>query len=225
MHIERSYVSPRNIISLGCDCHPAYALQQMNLRRASFPFDWLNTIPHLGLQYVSENIDTGFSKFQEGLMVNSRGHLVSSHYDYAELIHEKGLAENKEDREKFRRRFRRFLQTLEKEDIRFLYNFPVSEITESGITIFTNSVKRFTEKLKENDTLHIYLRYDEGYSENKQLADKLFASLTGGEKVYVSRYIRQLGRYGIWGNPAMYPELLKKLNIPVKEVFPRIYIK
>lgn len=42
MYIENRYKCKHIIIPIGCDCHPAYMLSSIHLRKISLPFDWLN---------------------------------------------------------------------------------------------------------------------------------------------------------------------------------------
>ncbi|MBK7240512.1 MAG: hypothetical protein IPI00_10090 [Flavobacteriales bacterium] len=109
------------MIPLGCDCHPAYALQKLNIRNKSLPFDWLNTDSIRGLEFVSENLKNDFIDFLSDLYINSRGHIVSEKYPYAEFMHEKNLIVLKSDKDKFLRRIDR-LKSLLNNEIYFIYN-------------------------------------------------------------------------------------------------------
>ena len=105
---EKRYKYQKTIIPLGCDCHPAYTLQSLNIRKQSLPFDWLNTNPVKGLAYVIDNIEKGFKGFLSELERNEEGHIISTEYPFAEFMHEKKLIENQADRQKFKRRIERF---------------------------------------------------------------------------------------------------------------------
>jgi hypothetical protein len=226
LHIERRFKAQHTIIPLGCDCHPAYCLQKLHIRTQSFPFDWLNTSASKGILYVNNNIRVGFKHFLEDLTVNDHGNVISAHYPYAEFIHEKDLATNLNNQLKFTRRTERFQKALQRETVSFLYNIPVAQIiNEVEAEELVTSVTTFVAQLKKSHHLHIYLRYDESENENADLANTLSTALQNIKGVTVVKYVRQLNRYGIWGNKNQYPDLFKKLGIPIKQTFPKIYIK
>jgi len=226
LHIEKRFRSQNTIIPIGCDCHPAYSLQKLHIRTQSFPFDWLNTSASKGILYVDNNIVVGFKYFLEDLTVNDHGNVISTHYPYAEFIHEKNLATTKDSQLKFTRRIKRFQQALQEETISFIYNIPVAQIiNEVEAEELITSITTFVAQLKKSHHLHIYLRYDESEDENADLANTLFAALQNTKSVTIVKYVRQLKKYGIWGNKHQYPDLFKKLGIPIKQTFPKIYIK
>ena len=59
------------IVSIGCDCHVAMVLKNLNLRNNSSPFDWLDTKSISVFEYFYENITTDFkySTFFKDLLV------------------------------------------------------------------------------------------------------------------------------------------------------------
>ena len=61
--IKKRFGASKFLIPIGCDCHPAYMLKSLNLRKQSLPFDWLDTKPLFGLKYVYENIVNKFNFF------------------------------------------------------------------------------------------------------------------------------------------------------------------
>lgn len=226
LYIDKQYSASRLIVPIGCDCHPAYCLQKLHIRQHSFPFDWLNTAPVKAISYVAENIKNRFSHFLENLTHNEAGHLVSASYPFAEFIHEKELNVNQIAQQKFIRRQKRFLNALANQPVDLLFNIPVSEIKDlKDVDYFYQSVADLTIDIKSNDRICIYLRYDENLSENAALAEALLNQLLKLEKVSTTKYCRNLKRYGIWGNPDEYPQLLRSLEITLEKKFPKIYIK
>jgi len=226
LYINKQYSASRLILPIGCDCHPAYCLQKLHIRQHSFPFDWLNINPAKAISYVLENINTHFSHFLENLEPNEAGNIVSATYPFAEFIHEKDLDINPVAQQKFVRRQKRFLNALAKEPVDLLFNIPVSELNkQQDVDYFHQSVTDLAAAIKSNDRICIYIRYDEDLNENSFLTDVLLKQLSQSNKITVSMYCRSLSRYGIWGNPNKYPQLLTSLGIKLQKKFPKIYIK
>jgi len=226
LYVEKSFSSLNTIIPLGCDCHPAYCLQKLHIRTQSFPFDWLNTKASKGICFVNDNIETGFTHFLDNLIVNGNGNVISNHYPDTEFIHEAHLIDNADSRLKIKRRIKRFQEVVNKNAVSFLYNIPVSQLMNNGdIEELLTSIRSFVSKLPEDSQLHVYLRYDEADDENQELSVTLFQALKTINKVRVVKYTRQFSKYGIWGDKSKYPDLLKRLGIPLQRTFPKIYIK
>ena len=55
-----SFMNDKEVVRLGCYCATAYALQFLDLRQKSYPFDW-SLSP---LQGMSHSINSGFPDFQ-----------------------------------------------------------------------------------------------------------------------------------------------------------------
>lgn len=223
--IEKRFKSNKEIIPIGCDCHPAYTLQKLNLRKQSLPFDWLNTNPILGLSFVLNNIQTDFSGFLKGLSKNERGHVVSAEYPYAEFMHEKNLIDNSQDREKFTRRIDRF-QKLKDKDCYYLYNTTSSSLkSERQVIELYNSTVEFVSQINKKQMLCIYIRYDETLLENQKNCEMLLDLLGKIEKVKAVNYVREKDKEGIWGNENTYPTLYKSLGIKLRKTVPKMYVK
>jgi hypothetical protein len=224
LHIEKKYKSLKTIIPIGNDCHPAYTLQTLFLRKNSLPFDWLNINPINSIKYIDFNIRNQFKDFLVEPEKNERGYFVSKKYPDAEFMHEKEL-DTKESIEKFNRRISRLIKIVQTEKVIYLHNLPVNSIkSEDDIKEYVQSVKCFLTNLTLNSTLHIYLRYDENNEENSCLINKLIVELNK-LPIYYCKYVRRLKDFGIWGNKEKYPNLIKSLKIDIKMTFPKIYIK
>ncbi len=52
LKLNKHYKLVKEILPIGCDCHPAYMLSKLELRKESLPFDWLDTKPHLALNFA-----------------------------------------------------------------------------------------------------------------------------------------------------------------------------
>lgn len=114
------------LISLGCNCHPAWWLRKLRLRARSFPYDWLLTKPHLGLEYAVQVFKDGYEDWLDDLSVNTRGHPVAARYPLAELFHHHALlsddpAIRAAEVERLERRARDFARTVAEGDVTFLY--------------------------------------------------------------------------------------------------------
>lgn len=226
LFIENNFVSKNKIIPIGCDCHPAYMLSKLNLRKSSMPFDWLNTDPVLGIQYVFDNFKSNFNLFLEDLVLNEKGNIISKNYPNTEFLHEKDLIENPISRLKFSRRIERFLNFYLYNNCFFLYNVTSQSLDNSNKVIeFTKSIEDFSSLIKKNDKIFIYIRYDESFKENVFHCEKVYQNLQSIDKVSVVKYIRYLSDYGGWGNEKKYYALFQKLGINLKLTFPKIYFK
>lgn len=222
---ERRYRCHKEIIPLGCDCHPAYALQSLNIRKQSLPFDWLNTDPVKGLAYVVDNIENKFQYFLADLERNEDGHIVSARYSYAEFMHEKSLIENEADKQKFSRRIKRF-QELIHQDAIFIYNI-TSESLKSAAEVrkFYDSVTRFERLMSAGQILSIYIRHDESLEDNRVFCDELIEKVKEINKVSIASYITEKEKFGLWGNKKAYPRLFNLLGIDLHYSFPKVYVK
>ncbi len=223
--IEQKYKSDREIIPLGCDCHPAYTLQKLNIRKTSLPFDWLNCDPIKGLLFVHDNVETNFKYFLINLCRNSKGHIVSERYPFAEFIHEKNLIEKDADKLKFAKRISRFQQMVFKNTY-YLYNITSHALdSESSVYSFYESVLQFDAILDSQHSLCIYIRYDESINENKIYCEMLIGLVNELKFVKIANYIRKLDQDGIWGDANYYPTLYSSLGIKIKMTYPKIYFK
>lgn len=224
LYIQKRYKSKNIIIPIGCDCHPTHTLSQLLLRNCSYPFDWLSIQPIRCFDYLNNNLEDKFDLFLKGIQKNERGYYIAEKYPYSEFMHEKSLREPKSIN-KFNRRINRFTQAFNDKKIIFLHNIPVIAIkSRDDVTSYIQGVKTFQNLLRNNSSLHSYLRFDEHSNENNQYADQLFLEL---EKLNVNvyRYVRELKKYGIWGDKTRYKKLYDGLQIRIKPGFPKIYVK
>jgi hypothetical protein len=224
LHIEKNYMSVNTIIPIGNDCHPAYTLQALFLRKNSLPFDWLNINPINSIEYINDNLQNLFVDFLVEPQKNERGYFVSKKFPNAEFMHEKEL-DTKESIDKFDRRISRLLNIVKTQKVIYLHNLPVNSIkNENDVNEYIQNVKCFLNNIILNSTLHIYLRYDENEKENSEFVNKLTIEL---DKLHINycKYVRELNDFGIWGNKEDYPKLYKSLKIDIKMTFPKIYIK
>lgn len=226
INIERRFLSKNIIIPIGYDCHPAYMLNKLKIRKTSLPFDWLNMLdPTMGITYVTENIKNNFSSFIGDLKINNRGHVIASSYPSIEFMHEKDIITNPLTKTKLERRYQRFNRIFKENNCLFIYNIPSLCLKmESDVINFKESVFEFLKMIKKNDKLLIYIRFDENYEENKLNCDLLYESLCAVQEVSIQKYIRKLSQFGIWGNEKTYPKLIKRFDKNIKEAFPRVYI-
>lgn len=154
------------MISLGPNCHPAYWLRKSGVNVVSYPFDWLLSRPEIGLSYVSLNIESEFSNWLNNIVINKRGHVVSSNYPHVEFFHhlhlndiELGKAEN----EKLKRRAVRFLNSLD-ESNDYLYCYHLQKKFE--VCDWDNLQRQIENflSLAPLSKLHIYFMNNSSYS-------------------------------------------------------------
>ena len=87
VHIYSRFYSKENIIPIGSDCHSAYILNALNIRKQSLVFDWLFSDSRLGIKYVNDNIKSEFKFFLNDLKLNFRDHIVSEFFPDTEFFH------------------------------------------------------------------------------------------------------------------------------------------
>lgn len=224
LNLENRFFSNRMIIPIGCDCHPAYMLNKLNLRTISLPFDWLNMEPVTGINYIIENIKSEFKWYLSDLIINERGYIVSSTFPSVEFMHEKDLIENPSTKVKLVRRYNRFNKIFKETKCNFIYDLPSYCLnTNTDVVKFRESVEKFLKLIKDEDKLLIYIRYDENFSENKNNCELLIRMLNTEKKIVVQKYTREKNAHGIWGDEKKYYSFFKSLHIGVRRSFPRIY--
>jgi hypothetical protein len=225
IYIERQYESKEYVIPIGCDCHPAYTLNALGIRKESFPFDWLNVDPIKGLSYVTDNIKSSFEFYLKDLHLNEDNNVVAKKYPFAEFLHEKDLIDNREDRLKMQRRVDRFKDYFDNRTVWFLYNITSESLeNEEKLTLFMHSVMEFMQTIKPQDQLFMYIRYDESLNENAIICNKLISALEKIKNVKLTQYIRYRETQGIWGDEKYYFKLYKPFNL-LKQLPPKIYLK
>jgi len=221
--IEKRYVCSNPIISLGCDCHPACVLEALNLRRNSFPFDWMNTTPSRGICYVNKNIHDGFESFLVDLIKNERGYVVSRRYVDAEFFHYPDLIDNQETKKTLLRRVERFLEFLNNRKCFFLFNITSQGLRDSSdVSSFMDSVNEFHRMTKGKHTLLVYIRYDESFQENEIYCNLVEQEMRKLDNTRIARYIRHNSEDWIWGDRRKYTELFKALGVKLRLGFPKI---
>ena len=202
---ENKIIEP--IVSLGCNCHPAYWLEKMGIRAQSMPFDWLLTRPHLGMQFVVEMIQTEFRGFTQGIYVNHRSHPVSALNPATEFFHHHDLLDPVKadtERERLNRRAARLLDKIKSsEQINFVYCYPLDE--KSNKTELISQTYADAIKLKElipHARLAIYFLSDDGDF-------KISSTVSAPPGINISNYTRDKSINPTWGGP---PEFLQSIE-------------
>ena len=199
-------------IPLGCNCHPAYCLKKMKLRKFSLPFDWLlMKNSEQGLLYVAKQVETNFEYFVDGLLYNDRKKVISKHYPYIEFFHH-DLLENSDNINKFKLRGQRFMNIIKNDKIIFLYCIPFKIFKDKNkLNVFKSSIDYFVEIISKkcnNFKLIIYFCCYEWDFDNIDLNDvdiimdsfvnykkKYSNNIVKIDKFYVDKNIRR-----IWGD-------------------------
>lgn len=154
------------LISLGCNCHPAWWLRKLKLRTQSLPFDWLLSKPHVGLDYALQVHANGFAGWLDDLAVNPRGHPVAARYPAVELFHHHDLVDADPERrvaEKTRlvQRARAFEAAAGEHGVQFLYCYPMHDRLPRAedLAQFDAAVDRALAAWP-HATLHVYFMAD-----------------------------------------------------------------
>ncbi len=221
--INKHHKPVKEILPIGCDCHPAYMLSKLELRSESLPFDWLDTKPSLALNFVFETIQTKFDFFLKDLQKNEQGKIFSKKHPEALFYHFDDLIENKDFQKKIEERTQRFLKLYKNKACYFLHTVTSQAIeTESDLQFVIQSINKFSSILKPNDELLIYLRFDESLTENRHHAQLLEKAIQSYPQVKMISYVRQKETFGIWGDESIYKKLVNQIGIRTKTRFPKI---
>ncbi|SFN83213.1 Putative papain-like cysteine peptidase [Chryseobacterium oleae] len=222
--IKRNYTSEKYIIPIGKDCHPAHTLKILNIRIQSLPYDWLRLKSILGLKIVRENIQDRFMFFLDDLRKNERGNTYAKKYPDTEFTHSKAVINDLKLRKTFEKRCSLCMHIIENQSVAYLYTFGINDFkTSEDVDFFCETVYDFTKILKTKDSLHMYIRFDEHIT-NEEICQALLTRIKKIPKVHITTYIRQKEKFGIWGNEKEYPKLYKRLNLPIRQVFPKFYL-
>lgn len=223
LKINKRYKQFKKIIPIGCDCHPAYMINTLGLRKESLPFDWLDTHSLFALQYAFENISSKFKFFLCDLKKNKEGKVYSSHFDFSLFFHYDDLNENIEFQSKLKKRGLRLLKYKKNKSCYYLHTVTSSSFKDNeSVVFFLKSVANFKTIMKINDYLAIYLRYDNSFEENKMYCEVLLSKIIHFENVKIVPYIMEKEKFGIWGNETTYKSLIKILGIKLYPFFPKV---
>lgn len=214
LRISNQYHTKKSVIPIGCDCHPAYMLTKMELRKQSLPFDWLDTKTTVALQYAFENISNSFQFFMHELAVNDQQKVFASSYPDALFYHFDDLITNKALREKIHQRCEKLLEIYKSKNCYFVHNTTsVNFDSKTKVEDFIHSVQKFITLLKPKDELSIYLRFDESVSENQEYCEAVIKRVNKLPNCRMITYVREREKFGIWGDETKYEKLLNDLGI------------
>lgn len=224
LEVKKKYKSEKYIIPIGKDCHAAHSLEILNIRTQSLPYDWIRLQSISGLRIVSQNIKEHFKFFLSDLKRNEKGNTYAGKYPEAEFTHAKAVIDDPKLRNTFEKRCARMLEIIRHHPVAFLHIIEITAFDLTDAQLFCSMANDFTKILKQEDSLHIYIRFDEEI-ENKEVCNFLLSEIPKIPQVNIATFIRGKARHGIWGNEKEYPKLYKKLNLKIKKTFPIIAIK
>lgn len=214
LKINKQYKPVKALLPIGCDCHPAYVLSKLELRKESLPFDWLDTKSQYALHFAYSTIKSEFEFFLKDLMYNEQGKIFAKKHPEALFYHFNDLIENYDFQNKIKERIYRFLNLYLKKPCYFLHTLTsMSFQNEEEYNFIKNSISNFTSILKRKDELLIYVRFDESLEENKQNVILLQQFVETLQQVKLIFYIREKSEFGIWGDETKYKQLLTELGI------------
>lgn len=223
LQMNKQYKPVKALLPIGCDCHPAYMLSKLELRKESLPFDWLDTKSHLALNFAFETIQSEFHFFLSDLDKNEQGKVFSQKHPEALFYHFDDLIENKDFQKKIKERNQRFLKLYKNKACYFLHTVTSQAIEEeSNLQFVIQSINKFSSILKPNDELLIYLRFDESLTENSHHAQLLEKAIQSYSQVKMISYVRKKEVFGIWGDETYYKKLVNDIGIQTKIGFPKI---
>jgi hypothetical protein len=226
LKLSKQYKPIKTLLPIGCDCHPAYMLSKLELRKESFPFDWLDTVSHKALEYTYQNIKSDFNFFLADLKKNNQGKVFAEKYPEALFYHFDDLIENNALQQKINKRIQKFIKLYQQTPCYFVHTITSKSLQQTeDLEFIIQSISNFKTLLKSNDELLIYLRFDESLAENVNNAKILEKAICSLSNVKMISYVREKDMYGIWGDERQYKQLITSLGIKTKQVFPKIVFK
>lgn len=127
MFFKKKY---KEVVTLGCACDCGMGLIRYNLRKASYPFDWMWNLDR-GLFYVADIIRDKFEKFTNPDNIGYYQHYnellgnkfaINKYYPQLAFFNHDPI-KSKEDFEKLKKRAKRFLNLFETKDGRILFMY------------------------------------------------------------------------------------------------------
>ncbi len=223
LKLNKQYSVNKTLLPIGCDCHPAYMLSKLGLRKESLPFDWLDTKPHLALNFAYATIQSEFEFFLTDLDKNEQGKVFSKQHPEALFYHFDDLIENINLQNKITERSQRFIKLYKVKPNYFIHTISSNAFEQKeDLDFILESITNFTTLLKVTDKLLIYLRFDESLSENSKHVKLLENTIQFFPQVKIISYVREKIKYGIWGDESKYRQLIKSLGVKTKMRFPKI---
>lgn len=223
LDFKKRFHSTTHLISLGCNCHPSHLLAAMELRKESFPFDWLLTDPIKGLNYSTQNLEKEFAYYTSDLKLQADGKAYAGKFPESCFFHHSELIYDFDLRKKIENRAARFIQFQKNNNCHYLYALPAASVnSDRVIKEFLASVQRWRIHAKQADCLGIYLTCTEGIEENFEYCNALMAACNSIKGVSTARFSLFISKYGLWGYENDYYKLLKDLQVPVKFQLPSI---
>lgn len=211
-------------IPLGHNCHPTGNLIKLNLRKQSFPFDWLLCDGERRFEYINNLINTNFSNFTANLVYNERGKVISKHYEYVEFYHhdliknvsdirDNGIFEKSETLiQAMHRRGKRFMDIISNEsnEIVFLYILHHTKLIKDGSI---NNNKLYQDMVHFDTNLNIKCRFKVLvylYNDNEDYDLIIPHELYNLKHFIFDKYIRNKNICKIYGDYKDFVQLLIK---------------
>jgi hypothetical protein len=205
------------IIPIGSDCHPAYFLKTLNVKKYKLPFDCMNIQPLKGLEFVKTNFLQEFANLTSGLISTGSKRFKSINFDYAEFFHEPDSLLERKGLLKLKSKIKQLLQLAKEKQCSFLYSFPGESLhSMSDVILLKQSVYSFISSIKTKDKLHIYIKWEEIPNENRLFFNALVDEFMNNHQVTITKFILQKKRYGIWGNQQSFYQLFEDLKLGKK---------
>ncbi|MCU7559317.1 hypothetical protein N4T42_03280 [Riemerella anatipestifer] len=124
-----------------------------------------------------------------------------------------------------RKRAMRFLNTIKKENVSFLYVINPEHFSNlEDIELFISSINELNKLTGNRHKLKIFIKCHINITDSG-IIDMLISSCKTITNVKIVRYFIDTKKYGLWGNSKDYFLLLKNLGIKIHRSFlPNIYI-
>lgn len=180
-------------ISIGSNCDVAFALKKLNLRKESFPFDWLLISYQYGLAYVSQLIETNFNDFLYPLEYDENNKVYPVKYPKLKFYHHDLIANlvyKNEDynnisdlTETFKKRAQRFMNVLTSNiNVLLIYYFKNNKknnqkninILIDGIRMINNTIDNINLQNNKCNKLLLIVGSDENSNIKLELNKQIF---------------------------------------------------
>lgn len=196
------------IIPIGNDCMSAGNLKKLNLRKQSFPFDYLLINPRRVFEYVNDLINTRFEYFTQNLIYNKNNFVISENYDYVEFRHHDLIKKN-ELIETMKKRGKRFLDIIDNQDNEVCFLVKLYHKFVDNINLY-NDMKTFNDNknIKCNWKVLVYI-----YNDNDDFEFSLPENFKNLNKFIFYKFIRNQKNDKVYGDVNDFKKMLQDNNL------------
>ena len=192
-------------ISLGANCHSAWNLKDLNLRKESLPFDWMAIIDNI-LTYPTLLIKNNFNNYLNNIIYfkdqnqyidkSLNQYTISNNYKYAIFFHH-NLITTPENIKKLKKRANNFLKIINNKNNKCIFFLGILyKYFDSHFEKILNDIPKFIEVMnnKCKYVLLIYIIIDNNHKFDYKFEDLKF------DNIIFAKYYRNKKQEGQRGD-------------------------